>query len=429
MESTDFFLKLDKFNDSSDSGKLASVQTMETATSTMFSSSDDLAAESQSLEKKKKKEKKDKKNKDKKSSRSSKSNSRSVDSEGTPTGSTGRKERGRSGSGSSSTDYSHELFAKMLQDAYGDELGDFGKFDDGDPFASIRFDEEDWGDVSKDSATRDTNSKSTDRNGASTNESTDTPRTGVSTTGSKGRMVVDMNVEDMFAHKQAPDDDEGSFISELTGVTAALKGIPQRFVDEEDEQDDPDLPIIMEQLLRECPPTPVHKARYMSDSRPLPKMKSSLSASCRPLRRAGSILSTTSKSSAASSRKPVSKNLRFSTVSIRHYERILTENPSTIQGPSIGIGWHFQQAPAADLDAYEAHRGEPAPSPQLLLSRQVREQMLTDLGFSPADMATAVRNNVKAREQRRRTVQSFTTFAPVGSAVKKIFNPFGKGKS
>ncbi len=215
------------------------------------------------------------------------------------------------------------------------------------------------------------------------------------------------------------------------GLTGAFRGVAKSFRDEQEEDhEDPDLPIIMEQLLRDCPPPPPvvkrQERQMSSDSPPVPKMKSCLSPNCQPMRRAGSILSSRSHASTAyTSRVPVDKNLRFSTVSIRHYERILTENPSTILGPSIGIGWRFQQDAPAELDQYEAFRGPPLPSPQLVLSRQVREEILTALGFTKADMAAAIRNNLKTREQRRRSVQNLTAFTPLEGAVKKLWNPFG----
>jgi hypothetical protein len=239
-------------------------------------------------------------------------------------------------------------------------------------------------------------------------------------------------VEDMFSQKKNDNNEggEGSIISELTGLTAVFKDVPQHIREEEEEQEDPDLHIIMEQLLRDRPPGRVrNETTTANNPRPTTQVRSCLSSNYRPSRPVGSILSTTSRASTASSKKLVSKKLRFSTVAIRHYERILTENPSTIQGPSVGIGWRFQQAPATDLNAYEAQRGQPVPSPQLVMSRPEREQLLISLGVTPADMAAAVRNNVKARDQRRRTVQSLTTFAPLEGAVKKLFNPFGKSKN
>lgn len=99
--------------------------------------------------------------------------------------------------------------------------------------------------------------------------------------------------------------------------------------------------------------------------------------------------------------------VRFGTVSIRHYERILTENPSTIEGPSIGIGWNFQEESAMPVYHYENSMYlARKPSYSLVLNREQRQDILLDLGYTPREMASAVRSNNRARNQRRQTVQN-----------------------
>lgn len=99
--------------------------------------------------------------------------------------------------------------------------------------------------------------------------------------------------------------------------------------------------------------------------------------------------------------------VRFNTVSIRHYERILTENPSTIEGPSIGIGWNYVEEKDISLYHYEQYvQNNRKLSVSLVLNREQRQDILFDLGYTPRQIASAVRGNNRARNQRRQTVQN-----------------------
>ena len=389
-----------------DSGMNMSSQTEETTASTFMSESDSRPSESSSKNKKEKKQKdKRRSSRSTKSSKSSNTNSDSSDG---------------------ASDYSQQLFAKMLQDAYGDSLGDFGAFDN-DPFESEVFDEDDWGDKNNELTMGNTNvSKSGSRNSASSGGSSPSPRSGVIVGNSKPKkeMVLDVDVNNLLTQREEGPpgaNDSLSVLSDLTGLTGVFQGIPQRYARPDDEKEDPNLPIIMEHLLRE---NPLEQKESVAATPYENKLKGCLSLNTRVPPRSGSIHSRTSSqvSSTATPKKSDDKNLCFSTVSIRHYERILTLNPSTIQGPSIGIGWRYQATSVVDLDLYEAQRGPPRPSPQLVLNRTQREELLASVGVSSSDIAAGVRDNLKARDQRRRTVQGMNTFGQ----LKKVLNFGGK---
>ena len=162
--------------------------------------------------------------------------------------------------------------------------------------------------------------------------------------------------------------------------------------------------------------------------------------------------------------------MSFSRLSVRHYERVLGDNPSCSSGPSISIGWKFKEALTMDIDAYEFRRRRQAmlnngagstmmfsrmnrstslpnlssESPQntdehksheaedydedrgggpvstqfmnqsfraatqrcKVLSRQEREDLLLGLGYTRGDLVDAIRENVKIKNQRRKTVNN-----------------------
>eukprot|EP00980_Cylindrotheca_fusiformis_P028793 scaffold22647_cov145-Cylindrotheca_fusiformis.AAC.3 len=114
--------------------------------------------------------------------------------------------------------------------------------------------------------------------------------------------------------------------------------------------------------------------------------------------------------------KPARKSARSVVISdkiqVRHYERILEVHPSTSSGPSVGIGWKFEEE-TVKINWYKP----PADPNAMLLSRSVREHMvLGELGYTNREMAKAVRQNLKLKNSRRRTVnnlQEYGSFAPV----------------
>ena len=328
-------------------------------------------------------------------------------------------------------DASKQLFAKMITEAYGD---DFGNSDEDDPFDEVCFDDDGW--AASSAASKSGKSSNCDTHSSSSA----TPRTGMQTystgdhvvessAGSAGArsvesnaqmVLLDMNVQDMLAQQHKNQElldghDDDTVISELTGFTGILQGVPDYDSDEEKEEDteDPDLPAIMRKLLQEHPPSQGPSSRRI--------MRSTVEAYPRPPQ---PVVANASRSPKGTS----GKTLGFSTVSIRFYERILTENPSTILGPSIGIGWTFEEKPSIDLNAYESERGEPLPSWKLVLNREQRESLLIGLGVSAAEIAAGVRRNNKARQQRRQTVQNLKAFKveeALEGVKKKIWMPFG----
>lgn len=135
--------------------------------------------------------------------------------------------------------------------------------------------------------------------------------------------------------------------------------------------------------------------------------------------------------SAAGIRKKMKNQplVRFGTVQIRSFERILGDNPSTISGAPIGIGWKFVQFQPQSVNEFEEHRQPTRPSHSLVLNRDIREDMLVSLGYSKKDIAAAIRTNLKCRNKRRQTVQNLRAEGveeKVESAVKGVMRIFGR---
>jgi hypothetical protein len=102
-------------------------------------------------------------------------------------------------------------------------------------------------------------------------------------------------------------------------------------------------------------------------------------------------------------KKPIKRHVVFATVQIRHYERILDVNPSTLSGPSLGIGWHYIESSPVGVDDLDNTKKSPY---ELWIPWNVRQCMLIELGYSRHDIAQAVRQSWKLENQRRQTVSN-----------------------
>lgn len=100
------------------------------------------------------------------------------------------------------------------------------------------------------------------------------------------------------------------------------------------------------------------------------------------------------------------KSVSFGTVSLRNYERILTDNPAVQSGPAIGIGWRFKRGGLFDIEEFEQGRAGSRAADELVLPREVREQMLREVGFSQMDIADMVRVILKSKNQRKQTIHN-----------------------
>ena len=100
----------------------------------------------------------------------------------------------------------------------------------------------------------------------------------------------------------------------------------------------------------------------------------------------------------------------FSTVEIRLYSRILGDNPSCSNGPPLTIDWEYNKDNVIQLslDNFEYMRMDRLEGPDLVLSREEREEMLAKLGYTRSQIAYAVRTNIRVKNQRRQTFHNLT---------------------
>jgi hypothetical protein len=108
-----------------------------------------------------------------------------------------------------------------------------------------------------------------------------------------------------------------------------------------------------------------------------------------------------------SGRRALQRSVSFDVVQIRHYERVLDLNPATSSGPSLGIGWHYDEIMSVNvLEREIMTKSTRRNARQLILPRKIREDMLQDLGYTSKDVARAIRLNLKVKNQRKQTIQN-----------------------
>jgi molecular chaperone DnaK (HSP70) len=120
--------------------------------------------------------------------------------------------------------------------------------------------------------------------------------------------------------------------------------------------------------------------------------------------------------------------VRFSTISIREYNRIVGDHPDCKVGPPITIGWDYGEMAVQNVDEYESSRTR---RKNLRLTSITRKNMLHNVfGISEEEIRMAEKEVQKILKQRSTSKQQTKvgdrTEAFVQSAKRKIRKVFFK---
>jgi hypothetical protein len=103
------------------------------------------------------------------------------------------------------------------------------------------------------------------------------------------------------------------------------------------------------------------------------------------------------------------RKVQFAKVHVRYHERILDVNPSTSSGPSVGLGWKYEDEPVT-LDLRFHFHDHVTNTREIVLSRAVREEMLSGLGYYKADLVgRLLRFRGPATRQRNQSDDDWST--------------------
>eukprot|EP00545_Synedropsis_sp_CCMP1620_P014057 CAMPEP_0119005390 /NCGR_PEP_ID=MMETSP1176-20130426/1691_1 /TAXON_ID=265551 /ORGANISM="Synedropsis recta cf, Strain CCMP1620" /LENGTH=321 /DNA_ID=CAMNT_0006957189 /DNA_START=49 /DNA_END=1014 /DNA_ORIENTATION=+ len=126
-----------------------------------------------------------------------------------------------------------------------------------------------------------------------------------------------------------------------------------------------------------------------------------------------------------SKKSSIKRNVSFHQVQIRSYERALGDNPSVRAGPAISLGWQYNETQPIEFEDYETNRPQARTRQQLLIPRQVREDMLrNDCGVTQQELLSAVKKTNITRNQRRTTAASTDSAEKAQYVLQKASRKF-----
>mmetsp|Transcript_24725 Transcript_24725/g.27671 ORF Transcript_24725/g.27671 Transcript_24725/m.27671 type:complete len:318 (-) Transcript_24725:121-1074(-) len=98
--------------------------------------------------------------------------------------------------------------------------------------------------------------------------------------------------------------------------------------------------------------------------------------------------------------------LRFSTLTIREYPRILGDNV-TVMGPPISISWEHDVESVYELEDYEdACKYTRRTQAELKMPSRYRDEILRGYGYTRKEIQGACKKSTIARNQRKRTIET-----------------------
>lgn len=126
-----------------------------------------------------------------------------------------------------------------------------------------------------------------------------------------------------------------------------------------------------------------------------------------------------------------STRLRWSTLTIREYPRVLGDN-ITVMGPPISLAWTYQDERVFPLEEYEKLMVDNRRTQsELKMPSAFRDQILKESGYSRHDIQEAIKKSNIARNQRKRTVEMLK-MQPLHEVFEKVVrvgkNPLRKKK-
>ena len=115
------------------------------------------------------------------------------------------------------------------------------------------------------------------------------------------------------------------------------------------------------------------------------------------------------------------RSVRFGTIQVREFNRIVGDHPDVKVGPPISIGWDFVESDAQCLDQYEADR--PARSLRRM-SSITRKNLLSNVFGVPEEEIRAAEKEVqlilKSRERSKKQSKLAGNVQSAGKKIKKV---------
>ena len=114
------------------------------------------------------------------------------------------------------------------------------------------------------------------------------------------------------------------------------------------------------------------------------------------------------------------RNVQFSTVEVRYYNRVLGDNPACSMGPPIAIGWEYQKELAMSIDQYEVERCPSKSSCRFALTPSSRRNILhINWGYTNPEM-DKVNEEIEAIRKSRARSECASTLSEKRRHIEKL---------
>jgi len=116
------------------------------------------------------------------------------------------------------------------------------------------------------------------------------------------------------------------------------------------------------------------------------------------------------------------KQVSWDTIEIREYKRTVGDNPSCSSGPPLAIEWEYDPEPVVvNVEEFEEYRPPRRTQFELMLGRDERHEILEDEWQIPqAEIAQAIRLNIKAKNQRLRTLNNIGRVSEIEEKLESV---------
>jgi hypothetical protein len=127
----------------------------------------------------------------------------------------------------------------------------------------------------------------------------------------------------------------------------------------------------------------------------------------------------------------------FQSVTVRYYNRILSDNPAVSKGPSVGIGWNYGNEKTMSVDEWEeqANRRNLSHAPsssnssnnnnhmpkrpkKLRMSSSKRKALLMRAGYTDMEIQAMIRLIDVTKQQRQQTVENLDSAQPLSQVLE-----------
>lgn len=113
--------------------------------------------------------------------------------------------------------------------------------------------------------------------------------------------------------------------------------------------------------------------------------------------------------------------VQFDKITVREYGIVLGDNPACRSGPSVSIGWEYNEFPEIRVDDFESIReGNRRTKRGMLMDRSYRLKLLKRLGFAEHDIIEAVRMNKKIHQARLQTLSKGIVGSKLSNVSRKL---------